>query len=179
MATDSHLLLKDGTVLDVQPFSQTDHSVSEITELLHRSYKRLADMGFRYWATHQDESVTLERLLEGHSLVVCAADRIVGTIAICGPDQTHGTPWYDRPEVSKFGQFAVEPALQGQGIGSWLIGLAENLVGDLGARELALNTAEGATHLVAYYTRLGFRFIEYLESSRVNYRSVILSKALP
>jgi GNAT superfamily N-acetyltransferase len=179
MATERHLLLKDGTALDIQSFSQADHSVAEITELLHRSYKQLADMGFRYWATHQDDSVTIKRLLEGHSLVVCAADRIVGTIAICGPDQTHGSPWYDRSEVSKFGQFAVDPALQGQGIGSRLVGLAENLVRDLGARELALDTAEGATHLIALYTRLGYRFIEYAQWNMANYRSVILSKTLP
>jgi GNAT superfamily N-acetyltransferase len=136
-------------------------------------------MGFRYWATHQDESVTLKRLLEGHSLVVCAADRIVGTIAIYGPDQTHGWPWYDRPDVSKFGQFAVDPALQGHGIGSKLVGLAETLVSGMGARELALDTAEGATHLVALYTRLGYRFIEYAQWGMANYRSVILSKTLP
>ena len=178
-ATDRRFVLSDGTILSAQPFSHVDHSVSEITALLHRSYKQLADMGFQYWATHQDDTVTLKRLLGGHGLVVCVAGQIIATITVYGADQTSGTPWYDRPDVGEFGQFAVDPPFQGQGIGTWLVDLAEQLAGDLGVQELALNTAEGATHLIAFYNRLGYRFIEYLASSSVNYRSVILSKTLP
>jgi hypothetical protein len=49
---------------------------------------------------------------------------------------------------------------------------------ELGAREIALDTAEPATHLVSWYTRLGFRFVEHWQWSYTNYRSVVLSRAL-
>ncbi|MBW1796697.1 MAG: GNAT family N-acetyltransferase, partial [Deltaproteobacteria bacterium] len=45
-----------------------------------------------------------------------------------------------------------------------------------GASELALDTAEQATHLINWYERLGYRFIEYVDWDVTNYRSVIMSK---
>ena len=47
-----------------------------------------------------------------------------------------------------------------------------------GARELALGTAEGAHHLVRWYEKLGFRFVEFMDWSSTNYRSVVHSKTL-
>jgi GNAT superfamily N-acetyltransferase len=175
---ERRLLLEDGTVIEVRPFSPVDHSVTEITALLHRAYRSLADLGFRYWATHQDESATLSRLQSGHAFVACAGERIIGTITVYDAGQTSGAPWYDRPGVGKFGQFAVDPPFQGRGAGSWLVGLAETLARELGVRELALDTAEGATQLIAFYNRLGYRFVEHTQWSGTNYRSVILSKTL-
>ena len=35
-----------------------------------------------------------------------------------------------------------------------------------------------ATHLVGWYTRLGYRFIEHTQWSHTNYRSVVLSKPM-
>ena len=48
-----------------------------------------------------------------------------------------------------------------------------------GATELALDTAEGATHLIRWYERLGFRFIQHVSWDETNYRSVVMSKRLP
>ena len=47
-----------------------------------------------------------------------------------------------------------------------------------GAAELALDTAEPARHLIDWYTRLGYRFIEYAQWDVTNYRSVVMSKRL-
>jgi hypothetical protein len=44
---------------------------------------------------------------------------------------------------------------------------------------MALDTAEPAAHLIAFYNRLGYRFIEHAQWRMTNYRSVIMSKTLP
>ena len=43
---------------------------------------------------------------------------------------------------------------------------------------LALDTAEGATHLIDWYAKLGFEFVEYTQWEVTNYRSVIMAKPL-
>jgi len=92
------------------------------------------------------------------------------------PPRTKGSPWYDRPEVASFGQFAVDPRLQNNGLGRRLIAHVEAQAATSGARELALDTAEPALHLVEWYTRLGYRFIEHAQWQHTNYLSVLLSK---
>lgn len=69
---------------------------------------------------------------------------------------THGSPFYDRPDVASFGQFAVRPSHQGCGIGSTLMRLVEQRARDKGAAALALDTAEHATHLIVMYEVKGY-----------------------
>ena len=103
---------------------------------------------------------------------------IVGIITLAEAAATDGTPFYDRPDVADFGQFAVRPEYQGNGIGSRLIEMVETRAREKGLGELALNTSEHAHHLIAMYPKKGFRFVEYHRWPDVNYRSVIFSKTL-
>jgi GNAT superfamily N-acetyltransferase len=153
-------------------------SISALTELLHRAYRPLADNGLRFLATHQDDSVTLDRCREGECYVAMQQGKIVGTILFRDSAATEGCDWYDRPDVASFGQFAVSPELQGRGIGSMLIDLVESLAAETGAQEIALDTAEGAKHLIEYYTRRGYRPVGHADWEETNYISVILSKRL-
>lgn len=157
---------------------QPSDSLSDLTALLHAAYGRLADMGLRYMATHQSEEVTRERVEQGTCLVAELNGRICGTILFRDPAGTKGCPWYDRSDVASLGQFAVDPKLQARGLGLQLMRKVENLAVTCGAAELALDTAEPATHLVEWYKRIGYRFIEHTQWSHTNYRSVILSKSL-
>ena len=166
-----------GNAILIRPWRSTD-SVDELTELLHRAYAGLAAMGLRYWATHQSAEVTLKRIQQGTCLVAEESGVIRGTIVLRNAAQTTGCPWYDRPDVASFGQFGVDPDLQKNGLGRRLLDQVEVLAAASGARELALDTAEPATHLVGWYTRLGYRFIEHAQWQHTNYRSVILSKTL-
>lgn len=168
--------VSDGPTV-IRPLLPTD-SIADLTDLLHRAYRRLADMGLRYMATHQSEEVTRERIAQGTCLVVLKDGRICGTILFRNPQQTSGCRWYDRQEVASLAQFAVDPDLQAQGLGLRLLRQVEVMALRAGAGEIALDTAEPATHLVAWYTRLGYRFVEHARWSHTNYRSVILSKAL-
>jgi predicted N-acetyltransferase YhbS len=163
--------------ISIRPWQRTD-SAAELTELLHRAYARLAGMGLRFWATHQSAEATEKRIAEGECFVAVADGVICGTIVFRAAAATKGSPWYDRPEVASFAQFAVEPGLQSNGLGRRLIAHVEAHAAASGARELALDTAEPALHLVEWYTRLGYRFIEHAQWQHTNYRSVVLSKTL-
>jgi GNAT superfamily N-acetyltransferase len=158
-------------------FSPSD-DVSALTALLHRAYAPLAARGMRYLASHQDDATTLRRLSKGECWVAQTAGQLVGTITLRDAAHTKGCPWYDRPDVASFGQFAVDPARQRRGVGTLLVDHVERRAREKGVTELAIDTAETADDLIAFYTRRGYRFIEYVRWDVVNYRSVVMSKTL-
>lgn len=151
-------------------------SIPELTELLHRAYRPLAEKGMRYVASWQDDEITLRRISRGECHLALLGERMVGTILFSDAAHTQGCPWYDRPDVSSIHQFAVEPELQRLGVGSRLIELAESRAAETGATELAVDTSEHAGHLIDWYGRLGYRFVEYADWETTNYRSVVMSK---
>jgi GNAT superfamily N-acetyltransferase len=154
-------------------------SISEITNLLHSSYRRLAGMGFKYLATHQDDIETEKRLKKGTAYLGLSKEKIVSTITLYDNDsESYNAGWYKRKGVFHFGQFGVLPAYQRNGIGNFMMDIIEAKAKELGATEIALDTAEGAKHLIEYYEKRGYRFIEYVDWEVTNYRSVILSKRL-
>ncbi|MBK8037192.1 MAG: GNAT family N-acetyltransferase [Verrucomicrobiaceae bacterium] len=157
---------------------QPDDSVAAITELLHTAYAPLAAMGFKYLATHQDEATTRQRLQSGMSFVAEMEGVIVGTVTLRAPKAESGCAWYLEPGVWSFGQFAVRPDLARNGLGTRLMLVIEQRALQQGATELALDTAEGATHLIRWYERMGFRFIQHVSWDDTNYRSVVMSKRL-
>lgn len=163
--------------ITIRSFREGGDPVPAITGLLHDAYAPLAAMGLRYTATYQDDTVTLRRLKRGVPFVVERHGEIVATVTLY-PDALAEGPceWYRKPGVQHFGQFAVKPVLQGQGLGTRMIRFLENEAVKLGARELALDTAEPAHLLRSWYQRLGFRQVETVRWDQTNYTSVILSK---
>jgi GNAT superfamily N-acetyltransferase len=153
-------------------------SASELTLLLNRAYKKLADMGLRFVATYQDESITRERMRGSECYVALVDGRLVGTILYRDPSRTKGCPWYDGDGVASFGQYAVDPTFQGSGLGSALLQVVEQRARDCGAFELALDTAEPAEHLIKMYEAKGYRIVERVQWDVTNYLSVVMSKTL-
>jgi GNAT superfamily N-acetyltransferase len=161
----------------IRPFAKGD-PIPEITALLHRSYAQLARMGLRYLATHQDDVVTVQRLTDGTSFLALHEGRIIGTISCYDSEHTSGSPFLDRDGVGLIGQFGVEPSMQRRGIGRQLLDRAEAHAREIGLEEVALDTAESARHLIDWYFRLGYRFVEFVSWDVTNYRSVVLGKKL-
>ena len=153
-------------------------SLADLTALLNRAYRQLLDMGLRYVATWQDEEITRRRIEGAECWVAESGGRIVGTITLHPPGCGRGHPFYERPDVAKIGQFGIEPDLQGTGLGSRLMRHVEDRARELGATELAGDTAAPAAHLHAYYARRGYRVIGPIRWDTVNYESVFRSKAL-
>lgn len=170
----------NGDVIEVRFLNDSD-SIAELTDLLHRAYKPLADAGMRYWATHQTEEQTKERITGGRCYVAINDKRIIGTVTYKYPVnwKDSSSSWYRRSDVAHFGQFAVDPTVQKQGIGSRLLTLIEEEAQAHGATELAFDTSENATQLIDFYRKRGYRFIEEIDHRPfVNYKSVIMSKSL-
>ena len=161
----------------VRRIRETD-SFAELTALLHRAYAPLARQGMRFVASWQDEARTRERASEGDCFIGLVDGRIVATVTVEPPSLRHGSPWYCRPEVASLHQLAVDPDLQGGGLGSRMLAVAEARALELGVTELALDTSEHATPLIELYSRRGYRFIEHAQWPDVNYRSLVLSKRL-
>lgn len=158
---------------------RADDSIEELTELIHRAYASLAAMGLRYLGTWQPPETTRERAEGGECWVAEVDGQVVGTIAFQPPGRSGGCPWYERPDVATFGQFAVEPSLQGSGVGSALLTLVEARALELGAAEIACDTAEPATHLIRWYEARGYRIVDRVDwRPGTNYLSVVLSKRL-
>lgn len=152
--------------------------VEPLTELLHQAYAPLAARGMKYLATHQPPSKTLERLNEGEAYLAFQDGQLIGTVTLYREDPASTCEYYRKAGVFSFGQFAIAPVFQGQGIGSYLMDMLEARARQLGAQELALDTSEHADHLIRIYTNRGYQLVAHTKWDLVNYRSVIMSKAL-
>lgn len=173
------------TPITVRRLLPTD-SIPEITRLLHRAYKKQTEMGLRPLAGRQGDDVTRERITKGECFVAAVPelrrgaihDRIVGTILFQEPAWGTGPEWFERRDVANFSQFAVDPDVQGRGIGIMLMDICEQRARETGAAELALSAAGPDTDLLRFYEKRGYRFVQPFQWGPTNYVSHILSKKL-
>jgi GNAT superfamily N-acetyltransferase len=161
------------------PFRRTEHAhlVPALTKLLHESYAPLLAAGMNYLASRQDEAKTLERLEEGEGYLFFSGSELAGTVTLYEGVKKR-VDYYQRPGVYLFGQFAIHPVFQGRGWGSRAMDFLEARAKELGARELALDTAETAEKLIRMYEARGYRTVSTHKWPEVIYRSLILSKIL-
>lgn len=145
---------------------------------MHAAYAQLAVLGFNYTAADQSEEVTRLRIANGECHVAVDGLRLVGTLLFRPAETAGGCAYYDRPGVSVMAQFAVLPSYQRSGIGTRLLAEAETRARATGAAEVALDTAEGASHLIRWYERKGFCVVDRVQWDGKTYRSVIMSKRL-
>lgn len=165
--------------IEFRLFSRND-SIDELTRLLNKSYRTLADMGLNYVAATQDSSITLNRITNAYKCIIgIYNDRIIATISLYSPKPSDIGSWYNKDFVAKVGQFAVIPDLQKYGIGSKLMDIVEDEARNLkNVKELALDTAVTAYHLIDFYSKRGYQYIETISWDMTNYNSVVLSKLL-
>jgi GNAT superfamily N-acetyltransferase len=133
--------------------------MEELTSLVRSAYKQLSDMGFRYWGTWQSEDDTRQRCSEGRCLVAEEGGRLVGTVTVKQCHDRDDPEWYLRNGTWVVTQFAVDPSLQGTGLGSKLLTAAESHAYHSGGDEAAVDTAEGADHLIEFYAKRGYRHV--------------------
>lgn len=160
-------------------------SISEITRLLHRAYAGQVAMGLAPLAGRQDDATTKKRCTSGACYLALIdepthprGERIVGIILFHEVEDDKGPPWFQNKFVDSFSQFAVDPDVQGKGIGRLLLEKCERQAKEAGATELACSMAEPDRELLQFYLKRGYRFIEHWQWPYTNYRSAILSKTL-
>jgi GNAT superfamily N-acetyltransferase len=161
----------------IRPITPQDDIVA-LTGLLHRAYAPLAARGLYFTATHQPPAETAQRLFKGHPLAAEVDGLIVGTITVYRPNISSKVATYRDPHTYMFGQFGVEPAHGGHGIGRALHQAGLDHALRHGARFMSLDTAEPATDLIATYTRWGYSIVERTQWKDVNYPSVIMRRPL-
>ncbi|MCH4886237.1 GNAT family N-acetyltransferase [Acidaminobacter sp. JC074] len=171
--------LSDGRMIDIRLISKED-SISDLTSLVNKSYKLLADMGLNYLAATQGDEITLKRSQKAYKCFIgICEDQMIATLSLYAPKPSDKSGWYNRDFVAKVGQFAVLPQYQKLGIGSMMMDLAEVEAGQIeGVTEVALDTAETAYHLIKMYEKRGYKYIETVDWDITNYKSIIMSKRL-
>jgi GNAT superfamily N-acetyltransferase len=152
------MLTVNNSTINVRLLKPSD-SIAELTSLIQRAYERLADMGLNFNGSYQTEDVTLKRIDGGECYVAIMDGRIVATVLLYTKKPAWADGWYGRYRTAIVGQFAVEPELQNKGIGSELMDFVEKRATELGLAEIGLDTAEGALHLIQYYSKRGYRFV--------------------
>lgn len=169
--------------IEIRPLAARD-SLDALTALLHRAYAPLAAAGMNYTAATQTAAVTARRAAEGQCYVAVRGAEMVGTVTVAGPyDEsvapwTAEVPWFRDADTAHLHQFAVDPALQRQGLGRRLVSACEAWARARGYRLMALDTAVPAAHLRALYRRLGYADVGSVQWEGRSYRSVIMRKAL-
>ena len=164
-------------VVQVRRLLPTD-SIESLTALLHRAYAKLGVAGLNYTAVDQTSEVTVARIGDGVCFVAVSGGQLVGTIVVQPPNSSSHCEIFTRSHIASAHQFAVDPHFQGSGIGRVLLSRAESWAREAGFSELALDTAIPASHLIAMYSRLGYREVGSVQWSGKKYQSVILSKAI-
>jgi len=170
----------ENTEYSIRLFDLQIDSVEELTNLLHKAYKGLADMGLHFVATHQTVEYTRNYFKKGECYVLTSnsSDKLIGTIFY------YTSMWDDSPEVFRrddtvlFGKFAVDPDLQNQGLGSKLMDFIEERARSNGKKAVVLDTSEKAVHLIDYYNKRGYEYVHHWQWPDVNYKSVVLRKYL-
>jgi GNAT superfamily N-acetyltransferase len=152
--------------------------VEELTDLLHRAYKRLADMGLRFIATFQDAEATKRQQKRGVCFILTEKEKLVGTVLYYLKTFEDAPDIFKDKDVVLFGKFAVDPEYQNSGLGSYLLNFIEDYARQEGKKQMMLDTSEKAQHLIDYYEKRGYIYIQHWQWKDVNYRSVVMGKKL-
>lgn len=86
-------------VAKIRELAATD-SLAELTDLIHRAYARLGQMGLQHTAVDQSVEVTAQRICGGACYVATLTDVIVGTIVV-HPTAGHSVCTYSRVPASR------------------------------------------------------------------------------
>lgn len=170
----------NNTNYNIRLFDESIDSVEELTSLLHRAYKRLAEMDLHFVATNQSVEYTRNYLKKGECYILTSQ----GTKKLIGTIFYYTSTWPDAPDVYRrddtvlFGKFAVDPDRQNSGLGSKLMDFIEERARSNGKKAVVLDTSEKALHLIDYYTKRSYEYLHHWQWPDVNYKSVVLLKHL-
>lgn len=151
----------------------TQDDAPALRQLVNAAYRELADMGLNFTGTYQDERITIERMRDAEVYLIHLNGELIASmnLSIKEMDDSDDRCIYIH-------QLAVRPDQKRQGIGSYLMDLAEKRAMRDSISKLQLDTAIPAKHLVSMYQRLGFTPIKEVQWEGKTYKSYIMEKRL-
>ncbi|MDP9647822.1 GNAT family N-acetyltransferase [Paraburkholderia caledonica] len=163
--------------IQLRRFDIKRDSYVSMTALLHRAFASLGSAGLNCECASQTIATTRRRAAEGDCLVAVCGTKIVGTMTLCTPDPNSPCEWYRHHDVASLHQLGIDPEWQRRGIGTLMLAFADHWAATRGYAQLALQTPQQASHLVAFYRSQGFRIIDTMRFEPRSYDSVILTRA--
>lgn len=137
----------------------TVDDASRLHELVAAAGLAMAEQGFRNWLS----PITAEQFVDdiGTREVYVVSDRglAVGTFTLGATARRPYSPepWLDPGAPALYlSRLAVEPALQGGGIGGWCLEQIERLARERGARAVRCDVLTANTRLRRLYERFGY-----------------------
>ncbi|MFA6165857.1 MAG: GNAT family N-acetyltransferase [Gemmatimonadaceae bacterium] len=144
---------------DLRAIVATSADVDAVHALLAAAGERLAKRGFPNWVPAYPRARVAENIEDGIVWGVRGAGELVATYTL-RPLATHpytGIDWHDPDAIARYLQrFAVDPRLQGRGIGRWCLEqLAEECARD-GATAVRCDVLQANVPLRRFYERHGY-----------------------
>lgn len=150
----------------------TESDVPELRLLVNEAYKELADLGFNYTATYQDEKVTLQRIQSGRAFILTENNVLVATVLLSEKN------YFTNRRTAYVGQLGVKHSYKRLGLGSLLMDHCEQVARSEGFPAIQLDTAKPALHLVRWYEKRGYEVVGSMQWEGKTYESFIFEKNL-
>jgi GNAT superfamily N-acetyltransferase len=163
--------------IQLRRFDAGRDSYVSLTALLHRAFASLEAAGIHCESAAQTIATTRQRAASGDCYVAACGTRIVGTMTLHTPDRDSSCEWYRHSDVASLHQFGIDPDWQRRGIGTLMLAFADHWAATRGYGQLALETPQQATHLVAFYRSQGFRIIDTMRFDLRSHDSAVLTRA--
>ena len=158
---------------------QNDDDLEKLTDLIHSAYAAHAASGLKYWGTYQTVEDTKRRTSRGICLIALLNGEYVGTGLFCPPQPESPVELYRDASVWTLAQFCVAPEFKGKGYGKAIHSHGLQLLKQMGASTLALDTAEPAKSLIDMYKSWGYELVGTCDwRPNTNYLSVLMSRAI-
>jgi ribosomal protein S18 acetylase RimI-like enzyme len=154
---------------DIRTAQESD--IPQLRRLVNAAYQELADLGLNFTGTYQDDEITRERMKDAEVYLLHRGGELIASMNVSLQEADGQICLY-------INQLAVRPEYKRQGLGSYLLDLAEQRAEAAGIERLRLDTAILALHLLGIYRRRGFVEVEEVQWEGKTYRSIIMEKRL-
>lgn len=135
----------------------------EIVAMIRLATESLNQNGIPQWDEVYPNASNVDADIEKRQLyVVRAGGEIAGIITLnreYDPDYQNGRWEYQGPDYMVVHRLIVSPAVQGQGIGTKIMRMAEEMLKDTGIKSLRLDAFTQNPHSLHLYEKLGYRVV--------------------
>ncbi|MBN1778411.1 MAG: GNAT family N-acetyltransferase [Clostridiales bacterium] len=133
----------------------------EIVSLMHCVVEHLNQIGIPQWDERYPRASDVdEDLRKGQLYIVRAGRKIAGIITLnreSDPEYENGDWLYRGPDYVVVHRLCVAPDMQGRGIGTRIMQMAEEMLSENGVKSVRLDAFSQNPHSLRLYGKLGYR----------------------